>query len=54
MTYILDTNVCIKILNGDNRLVTQKLAQQKPENIYISIITQLELFYGAYRGCRVS
>ncbi|WP_346294414.1 type II toxin-antitoxin system tRNA(fMet)-specific endonuclease VapC [Sphaerothrix gracilis] len=50
MTYLLDTNVCIKLLNGDNHRVTQKLAQQQPENIYISTITQLELFYGAYRG----
>ncbi len=50
--YLLDTNVCIKLLNGDNPTVIQRLAAQKPEDICLCTVTQLELFYGAYRGTK--
>lgn len=52
MTYLLDTNVCIKLLNGDNSRVIKHLAAQQPQNIYLCTITQLELFYGAYRSAK--
>jgi tRNA(fMet)-specific endonuclease VapC len=50
--YLLDTNVCIKLLNGDVVSVTQKLAQHEPEDICLCTIVQLELYYGAYRGTK--
>lgn len=52
MKYLLDTNVCIKLLNGDVPSVAQKLAQLEPEEICLCTIVQLELYYGAYRGTR--
>jgi tRNA(fMet)-specific endonuclease VapC len=52
MSYLLDTNVCIKLLNGDDMAVTQRLAQHQPEEIFLCTVTQLELYYGAYRGTK--
>ena len=52
MKYLLDTNVCIKLLNGDVLSVSQRLAQHKPEEIGLCTIVQLELYYGAYRGAK--
>ena len=50
MTYLLDTNVCIKLLNNSSQLVVQKLAEQSPENINLCTVVAFELFYGAYRS----
>ncbi len=50
MTYLLDSNVCIRLINNSSSTVTTRLAAQQPENIYVSTITQLELYYGAYRS----
>ncbi|MBD2250127.1 type II toxin-antitoxin system tRNA(fMet)-specific endonuclease VapC [Nostoc parmelioides] len=52
MTYLLDTNVCIRLINGSNTTVINRLANQQPEDIFISTITQLELYYGAYRSLK--
>lgn len=52
MKYLLDTNVCIKLLNGDVVSVVQRLARHQPEEIYLCTIVQLELYYGAYRGSK--
>lgn len=53
MTYLLDTNVCIKLLNGDVPSVTQRLAQLKPKQICLCTIVQQELYYGAYRSTKI-
>ena len=47
MTYLLDPNVCIKLLNNTSQLVVQKLSEQSPENINLSTVVAFELFYGA-------
>ncbi|OUL23177.1 VapC toxin family PIN domain ribonuclease [Nostoc sp. T09] len=50
MTYLLDSNVCIRLINNSSLAVTNRLASQQPEEIVISTITQLELYYGAYHS----
>lgn len=50
MTYLLDTNVCIRLINNSNSAVIARLANQQPDDIFLSTITQLELYYGAYRS----
>lgn len=50
MRYLLDTNVCIKLLNGDSPQVTYRLSQLKPNQIAICTIVQQELVYGACRS----
>jgi tRNA(fMet)-specific endonuclease VapC len=52
LTYLLDSNVCIRLINNSSPAVTTRLASQQPEDILISTITQLELYYGAYRSAQ--
>ncbi len=53
MTYLFDTNVCIRLLNNTSPAVSVRLADQQPEDIYLSTVTQMELYYGAYRSAQV-
>ncbi|MBE9130006.1 MULTISPECIES: type II toxin-antitoxin system tRNA(fMet)-specific endonuclease VapC [unclassified Coleofasciculus] len=53
MTYLLDTNVCIRLLNNTSPTVTTRLAAQEPENIYLCTVVQMELVYGAYRSANL-
>ena len=50
--YILDTDTCIYWLNGDRR-VEKKILATALENVFITVITECELFYGAYKSARV-
>ena len=52
MYYLLDTNVCIKLINNSNQSVTRHLASHEPHEINLSSITVFELYYGAYRSQR--
>ena len=49
MKRILDTNVCIDVLRGRKKVVDQ-LAACRPEDCYISVVTEFELFQGADRA----
>jgi tRNA(fMet)-specific endonuclease VapC len=50
LTYLLDTNVCIRLLNNTSPAVRNRLAVEQPENIYLCTVVQVELYYGAYRS----
>jgi tRNA(fMet)-specific endonuclease VapC len=50
MTYLLDTNVRIKLLNNSSKPVVTKLSEQEPKNINLCSVVEFELFYGAYRS----
>lgn len=50
MTYLLDTNVCIRLLNNTSMAVRNRLLIEQPENIYLCTVVQVELYYGAYRS----
>lgn len=52
MTYMLDTNIVIKILNGRNLKVLEKLKIIAPHDVFISTITVFELYYGAFKSGR--
>ncbi|MDZ8221484.1 MULTISPECIES: PIN domain-containing protein [unclassified Nostoc] len=52
MIYLLDSNVCMRLINNSSPAVTTRLASQQPEDILVSRITQLELYYGAYRSAQ--
>jgi len=53
LSYLLDTNVCIKLLNNSNLAVTHRLALQQPGEIYLCTVVQFELYYGAYRSSQI-
>ena len=49
--YILDTDTCIYWLNGDRQIEKRVLANGL-ENVFITVVTECELFYGAYKSSR--
>ena len=53
MSYLLDTDMCIYWLNGRESIKDNLLAVGW-EQIAISVITQAELYYGAYNSSRVT
>ena len=50
--YILDTDTCIYWLNGDRRIEKRILAKSLA-TIFITVITECELYYGAYKSAHV-
>ncbi len=50
--YLLDTDMCIYLLNGDER-VKSRVAQVGVEAISVSILTVAELYFGAYNSARL-
>jgi tRNA(fMet)-specific endonuclease VapC len=53
MSYLLDTDICIYWLNGWQS-VKDNLLTAGWERTAISVITQAELYYGAYNSSRVT
>jgi len=54
MTYLLDTNVCIRLLNNSSPKAAQRLASVNPSDVFICSIVKAELFYGAYKSQKKS
>ena len=53
MTYLLDTNHCSYIINGDSQVI-EALKNRASSTISVSIITYAELLYMAEKSGRVS
>ncbi len=52
MTYLLDTNSCIKYLNGTSENIKRKLESNQPQDIVVCSIVKAELFYGALKSAK--
>ena len=50
MIYLLDTNICIYIINKKPPAVVKRIQSKQPEQIAISSITLAELEYGIVRS----
>ena len=50
MSYLLDKNVCIRIINGRSVLARQKLLSHPADEIIVCSIVRAELFYGASKS----
>jgi tRNA(fMet)-specific endonuclease VapC len=50
VTYLLDTNVCIRFLNGLAPSVLQRLQALQPVEVVVCSVVKAELFYGAQRS----
>ncbi|PJZ68998.1 VapC toxin family PIN domain ribonuclease [Leptospira perolatii] len=48
--YLLNTNICIYIINQKPESVYKKFKKASLENIYISTITEFELYYGVQKS----
>lgn len=49
--FVLDTDICIYWLRGDEN-IEKSIIKHGLENISISVITECELFYGAYKSIK--
>jgi predicted nucleic acid-binding protein len=49
--FILDTDICIYWLKG-NANIENNIISHSLENIYITVITECELFYGAFKSSK--
>ena len=54
MTYLLDTNACIRILNNSNAGVVSRFRQQSPQTIRLCSIVKAELEFGARKSQQVA
>jgi tRNA(fMet)-specific endonuclease VapC len=52
MTYLLDTNACIRLLNDDLNSPVARLSRLQPTDIRLCTIVESELYFGAYRSSR--
>jgi tRNA(fMet)-specific endonuclease VapC len=50
MRYLLDTNICIYIAKQKPHGVLERLQRLRPGDVGMSIITYLELVYGAWKS----
>ncbi|MCB0116635.1 MAG: type II toxin-antitoxin system VapC family toxin [Caldilineaceae bacterium] len=50
MIYLLDTNACIRYLNGRSPAVVRKMESLQPRDIAVCAVVKAELFYGAQRS----
>ena len=50
MSFLLDTNVCIKLIKGNQPSFINKIKTIGMDNIYICSIVRYELYYGAFKS----
>ena len=53
MKFLLDTNICIYLINNKPSTVRHNLESISPDNVFISSITASELWYGIYKSKHV-
>jgi len=51
--FLLDTNVCIRILNGSSPPVAARLQAANPAEVRLSAVVKAELLYGARKSTRI-
>ena len=54
MTYLLDTNFCIELLNHKESSAARKLASVSPQDARLCSVVKAELYHGAYKSGRES
>jgi tRNA(fMet)-specific endonuclease VapC len=50
MKYLLDTNTCIRYLNGRSEKIKQNMAAVSQQDIVLCSVVKAELFYGAMKS----
>jgi tRNA(fMet)-specific endonuclease VapC len=50
---LLDTNACIRVLNGSSAAVAARLQATNPADVRLSAVVKAELLYGARKSGRV-
>ena len=52
MIYLLDTNVCVHLLNQRHEAIIRRFCQHSPADIALCSVVKAELIYGAQRSQR--
>lgn len=52
--YLLDTNACIRLLNGTAPRLVERLERHRATDIALCSVVKAELTYGAFRSSRVA
>ena len=52
MLYLLDTNVCVVFIRGQNALLTQRVLARPWAEIHVCSVVKAELIYGTLRSAR--
>lgn len=52
--YLLDTNVCIRLLNGSSEAVAERFAAESPQTVRLCSVVKAELLYGARKSAAVA
>ncbi|MCP4108506.1 MAG: type II toxin-antitoxin system VapC family toxin [Desulfobacteraceae bacterium] len=50
MTYLLDTNTCIRYLNGRSESIRKNIESKHPNDIMVCSVVKAELFYGSEKS----
>lgn len=50
MSFLPDTNVCIRYLQGRSTRIRQEIRSRPPEALYVCSVVKAELFYGAMKS----
>ena len=53
MQHLLDTSICVYIANRKPEHVLQRFQRMRPRDLGMSVVTYLELVYGAWKSQRV-
>jgi tRNA(fMet)-specific endonuclease VapC len=53
MKYLFDTNICIRILKGNDPKILDRISATGDDEISISSIVKFELLYGASKYSRL-
>lgn len=54
MSYLLDTNICVAILKGEEKELIKKLQARSPTEFHLCSIVKAELLYGAHKSQKVT
>lgn len=54
MTYLLDANACIHLINGTSRALLARFQQESPASLRLSSIVRSELAFGARNSGRAA
>lgn len=52
MTYLLDTNTCIRYLNGTSASVRKRLSDMKEAEVVLCSVVKAELYFGVFKSAR--
>lgn len=52
MIYLLDTNTCIRFLNGQSEAIRRHMESHRAEELALCAVVKAELLYGAFKSGR--